>query len=138
MPQLDLWGVLVTAVVSMVIGALWYSPLLFGKLWMKLSKVSEKEIQKMHKKSGTTRGYVLAFLSTLVMSYVLAYFIGYVGANAVLDGAVVGFLLWLGFIATVSLGTVLWEGKSFKLYVLNNMHHLISLVVMGAILATWS
>ncbi len=45
-PPVDInyWAVLVAAVVSMVIGALWYSPVLFGKLWMKYSGLSDKKL----------------------------------------------------------------------------------------------
>lgn len=41
------------------------------------------------------------------------------------------------FIAPVTLGVVLWEGKPWKLWVLNNGYQLLSLLVMGVILAIW-
>ncbi len=41
------------------------------------------------------------------------------------------------FVATVTLGSVLYEKRSFSLYALNNGYQLVSLVVMGAVLAVW-
>ena len=43
-------AVLVAAIVSMVIGGLWYSPLLFGNVWMKLSGITQKDVEKAKKK----------------------------------------------------------------------------------------
>ena len=43
-------AVLAAAIASFVIGALWYSPMLFGKMWMKLSNVSGKEVKKAKRK----------------------------------------------------------------------------------------
>ena len=53
------------------------------------------------------------------------------------DAVLLAFWLWLGFFATTQLGMVMWEGKPVKLYIINTLHHLVSLVVMSAILAVW-
>jgi len=58
------------------------------------------------------------------------------GAN-VFAALQVGFWLWLGFIATVMLGTILWEKRPFGLYVLNAGHYLIVLLIMSIILTLW-
>lgn len=130
-------AVLVTAVIGFVIGMLWYSPLLFANAWMKLSGIKKEVMEKAKKKILPTR--IASFISLLVMTYVLAYFVNIAGASTVLEGAQTGFLLWLGFIASVTLGKVffLWEGKSVKLYVLNAAHYFVVMITMGAILAVW-
>jgi hypothetical protein len=48
-----------------------------------------------------------------------------------------GFFNWIGFIAPVTLGTVLWGGKSWKLWLIDNGFYLIDLLIMGMILAVW-
>ena len=130
-------AILIAAIVSMVIGALWYSPVLFGKLWMKLSGISEKQIQDA-KKKGMTKSYALAFLGTLVMSYVLAHFVDYAEATTFASGMQTGFWIWLGFLVTTMLGTVLWEGKPVKLYFLNIAHYFVVLLITGGMLALWA
>lgn len=129
-------AVVAAAVVSMVIGAAWYSPLLFGRLWMKLSGITEKSIAEA-KKKGMAKSYAIGFLAVLVMSYVLAHFVDYLGATTIAAGMQAGFWLWLGFVATVMVNSFLWEGKPVKLYLLNIAHYLVVLLVMGAILAVW-
>ncbi|MEK6950039.1 MAG: DUF1761 domain-containing protein [Nanoarchaeota archaeon] len=137
MPEFEInyLAVLVSAVAAFAIGALWYS-VLFGKVWMKLSGMDKKKIEK-EKKKGMAKSYVGGFIALLVMAFVLAHFVDMAKAASVLDGAQAGFWAWLGFVATVMLNKVLWEGKPFKLYLLDAAHYLVALLVMGSILAVW-
>ena len=133
-------AVFVAAVSAFVLGSLWYGPL-FGKQWMSLTGISQDQMlaakQKGMIKSGMLRSYIIMFVGNLITSYVLGaaiffsflFFIGF-GAWA---GAIVGFCMWIGFVAPVTLGTVLWEGKSWKLWVLNNAYYLVSFMLMGLI-----
>lgn len=128
-------AVLVAAVASMVLGFLWYGPL-FGKAWMKLRNLDEKKL-KAAKQKGMGKTYLLAFLTTLIMSYVLAHFVDYVEARTIMDGIVLAFWLWLGFFATMQFSSVLWEGKPVKLYLISTLHYLVALAVMASILVVW-
>lgn len=135
--DINLLAVLVAAVASMIIGGLWYSPLLFGKQWMKLSGMSKQKIKKAKTNGKVGRSYFISFLMTLVACYVLAHFVIYVTASTFADGAQLAFWAWLGFEVPLALNETLWGGKSFKLFVLNAAHHLVALVVAAGILATW-
>jgi len=46
-------------------------------------------------------------------------------------------LAWLGLVVPVSLGIVLWEGKSWKLWFINASSYLVTLLAMGIILGLW-
>ena len=129
-------AVVVAAVAAMVIGFLWYGPI-FGKVWIKLMGFTQKDIEK-GKSQGMAKNYVILAITTLVMAYVLSYFIDALGMLTIGAGMATGFLAWFGFIMPVMTGSVLWEGKSWSLFWLNNAHYLVSLVVMGAILAAWA
>tara|TARA_Y100000034_G_C6902101_1_gene417479 strand:+ start:3126 stop:3518 length:393 start_codon:yes stop_codon:yes gene_type:complete len=120
--------IFIAAVVSFVIGMLWYSPALFGKRWMNLAGVKRDKEKKM---GGIM---VAAFVANLVMAYVYLYIMGMVGYADAGSGVVLGFLLWVGFFATTLLGGVFWEGKPFNLYLINAGYQLVNLVVMGAVL----
>ena len=135
-PTVDInyFAVLAAAAASFVIGFLWHGPL-FGKQWMKLMGVTEKSIKQM--KLTPVQAMAGGFIATLLMSYIFAHFIDYAQASTIMEGIVAGLWIWLGFVATIMLNGVLWEGRPFKLYLLNVSYHLVTLAVMGAILAVW-
>ena len=129
-------AVLVSAIVGYGVGMLWYS-VLFGKPWAELMGFDKKKMEEM-KKAGMARTYAGGFVATLVMSYVLAHIVKFAQAATITDAVMAGFWTWLGFIATVMLGTVLWEGKPVKLYLINVFHYLVVLVAMASILTLWA
>jgi hypothetical protein len=134
--EINYFAVLIAAVVNMVIGSFWYSSAGFGRLWMAMIGKTEEEIRAGSK--NVSYLYILAFVAALVMSYVLALVIDFAQADTVGEGLSTGFWVWLGFVATVQLGIVLWESKPFKLYLLNTSYYLVSLLIGGIILAVWA
>lgn len=131
-PVINLVAVVAAAVASFVIGMAWYSPMLFGNTWMKLSGVDPKKMKGDKKKMMMT-SMLGGVVTALLTSYVLAHFVDYVGAVDAMGGAMVAFWAWLGFVATVQAGSFLWEGKPVKLFLLNTTHSLVALVVAGMI-----
>lgn len=127
------------AVLSMFLGFLWYGPL-FGKPWMKLMGWT-KESMKGMKSSDMSKMYGLQFIGSLVMAFVLAHALifaaAYLHESGISAGLQTGFWNWLGFIAPVTVGGVLWERMPWKLWLLNNSYYLVSLCAMGVLLALW-
>ena len=138
LPNVDVnyLAVLVSAIVSFIIGGLWYSPLLFGNAWMKSGGFSEKNIEKA-KKKGMGKLYFITFIASLLMAFVLSHFVQYLTAQTFSEGMQAGFWIWLGFIVPVLLGGVLWEGKSLKFYLINIAYWLVNLIIIGGLLAVW-
>ncbi len=128
--------IIAAAVAAMVLGFLWYGPI-FGKQWIKLSGMTEAKMNEA-KKKGMTKSYAIMMVSALVMAYVLSMFIGNAGANTLTDGAMVGFLSWFGFAATIQLSKVLWGSDSWELYYLETGYYLVSLSLMGGIIGGWA
>ncbi len=130
-------AVVAAAVVSMILGWLWYSPVLFGNLWMKLSGINPKKVGKS-KQKGMGKLYFIAFIGLLVTAYVLAHFVDYLEATTISAGMQAGFWIWIGFVAPVMLGTVLWDEKPWRLYFILAGYQLVSLLISGSILAVWT
>ncbi|MBS3070950.1 DUF1761 domain-containing protein [Candidatus Pacearchaeota archaeon] len=132
-------AVIVSAVISFLIGWIWYSPLLFGNLWIKMSKFTKAQINAGKKRGmkGMLPQMLFGFLSTLVMIYTLVILIEIFEAITIVAGIFVAFLVWVGFIATTMLGMILWEGKPFALYLINSVHYLVVLLISSVILVLW-
>jgi hypothetical protein len=126
-------AVLVAAIASYAIASIWYG-VVFRKQWMQLTGISDMKPAPM--------SMVLPFVGSLVMSYVLTHSIAfgnaYVHTSGVNGGLMGGFFNWLGFIAPVTLMGVVYEKRSWKLWILDNGFWLLSLLVMGAILSAWA
>jgi hypothetical protein len=72
-----------------------------------------------------------------VLDHALIYASEYMKMSGISAGLMCGFFNWLGFIAPVTLGVVMYQKKSWMLWILDNAYWLLSLLVMGAILASW-
>lgn len=134
--EINIWAVIVSTIIYFVLGMLWYSPKLFGKSWMALQNFTEEKMAEM-KSKGMAKSMILGLIGAFITSLILAYIISVSGATIIGEGLWIGFLVWLGFIATVIIGSVLWEGKPFKLYMINVGYHLVSLLIMSLILTVW-
>ena len=121
----------------MALGFLWYGPI-FGKQWSKMMGIdmSDKhKMKEMQKKAGPA--YIVMFICSLVMAYILSHFIGYAMAKTAIDGAATGFWAWLGFILPATLGNAMFTGKKLQLWMIDCGYYLVSLLIFGAILAVW-
>lgn len=135
MIQTNFLAVLVAGIAATVIGFLWYGPL-FGRYWSKLMGFTPEKITEA-KKKGMAPAYIENFIAALVMAYVLSLSVAARPFLGIPGSLVLAFLIWLGFIATVMLGSVLWDGKPMKLYWLNSLYYLVSLCIMAVILVVW-
>jgi len=126
-------ALLVAAAARIVVGGLWFSPLLFGRSWRTLVGCSEDDMKK--------RLPMLVpadFITAFVMAFVLVHAVHYAGAATASQGAIVGFFNWLGFVAVVTLMQTLYEARPLPLLFINNGFQLMSLLVMGGIVAVWA
>ena len=129
--QLNIWAVLVAALSTFLIGGLWYSPAIFGKAWMKENGFTEEGL----KNSNMVKIFGLAFVLALVAAINLAMFMGPEDKPEM--GALWGFLAGFGWVATFVGTHYLFERRSFRLFLINAGYSIVSLTIMGVILAAW-
>ena len=125
-------AVIVAAVSDFVVGALWYSPILFYKAWMKENNLTE-EILKKGKPAIT---YSLTFVFALIISYNLAFFLGDAKTD-VMWGLTAGILAGLGWAAMAFTTIALFEQKSFKYILINCGYIVIAFALKGLIIGAW-
>lgn len=132
-------ALVVAVITSQIIGAVWYSPIAFGPAWMKGIGMDPKKSAEMMKKGQ--KAMLINFFVMLVTAYTLNHVIQFslytLGEAPLTTGLMTGFWMWLGFVAPILLGSVLWESKSLGFYAINAAHYLVTFLAMGAILGTW-
>lgn len=122
-------GIIAAVVADMAIGTLWYSPVLFGPLWMQLTGITKEEMM-----SGGRKAIAYAVVTSLVMASVLSFFVNALDITGVDKALEFAFMVWLGFVVTTNATKVIYEKQSFHVFVLSVSYQLISLLVMSIIL----
>jgi len=133
--QINYLAVGAAALSTILIGAFWYSPLMFHKLWVNAHGYSQEEVIQKRKELG--RAFVVSLFCYVAMAFVLSVIISYAGATTYLQGASLGFLVWIGFLATLGLTAHMHSDKRLSTYILDAGYQLVYSVVMGIILVTW-
>jgi len=128
-------AVIVAALAAFALGALWYSPALFAKQWMKAHGYSEEKLKEMQKSAN--KAYAVSVVCYLVMAAVLSVLMSYTGATTAAQGIRIGFLAWLGFAATLGLTANMFSEKPLSTYLIDAGYQLVYLLIMGAILGAW-
>lgn len=138
-PSINLIPVIAAAIINMAIGMLWYSPFVFGKLFIKIMKpptaLSGEPPKEL--KGPNPLIYVFNTIASLLFAYVLAHIMKFASIANFGHGMIIGFWVWLGFVVTTVLPGYLYEGRSKILYVVFVMYQLVAICLMGGLLAIW-
>jgi hypothetical protein len=127
------WAIVVSALILWLLGATWYSPALFAKPWMAMLG-----FQKDHpNKKSLVPGMIASFICDLLVAFVLAHFVIWSDAATFGWGALIGFIVWVGFFAAPNLPQGIYENRPFKLFAINNGYWLVGLLIVGGLLAVW-
>ena len=124
----NLWAVLVSALATMVVGFVWYSPVGYDP-------DDKAKIAEMQKSAGPS--YMLSLVASVIAAAVLGKIIAVATINTSLYGMKVGLAVWLGFVTTVQLTNSLFSRQPAKLYAINTGYQLVCFLAMGAIMGAW-
>ncbi len=125
-------GIFLAALAMFALGAVWYSPVLFSKVWAREAGVDASR-KPDGKEMGRTFGatFVLLLLSAAVLDCVIT---SWAAGEGLFHGAAVGLLG--GLLATTTTGiNYLFEKKSWKLFLINSGYNLVGFCIMGAVLS---
>jgi hypothetical protein len=158
--ELNFYAILVAAASTLVVGAVWYSPMLFANAWMKESGLTEEQLKKgnMLKIFGLT--FIFSIMIAMIMQVLTIHQFGAIGMvggdptkalpsyNAFMadygtvfrtfkHGALHGFMTGLFFALPLIAINGLFERKSWKYIFIHAGYWIVSLTIMGAIVCGW-
>ncbi|MDX1439144.1 MAG: DUF1761 domain-containing protein [Rubricoccaceae bacterium] len=131
-PHINHFAVIAAAVANMVVGAIWYSPVLFYRAWMNEAGLTEERL----KQANMGVMYGVSFIFALVIAYNLAFFLGDESTTATW-GATAGFLAGFGWAAMVFGAIALFEQRSWKYILINGGYITVCFTLMGLIIGAW-
>lgn len=124
-------AILVAAVSAFALGGLWYSPLMFVKIWAREAGIDMDPA----KRGNMGKIFGLSFLLSFIAAFFLAMFIGPDAGAAF--GALAGFMAGLGWVFTYMGISYLFEGRTLAHFLINACYSVVSLTVMGFIIGAW-
>lgn len=122
-------AVIVAAVVQIVLGYIWYMPMVFGKRY---EAAGGKTLPAGMPPMNTM---IFMVVSALLAAYGLAL---YFGGTGIVNGAEWGALTWLYFMVPVSAAAVFFEGKSWMWWGITAGYWLVGMILMGAIVGNFT
>jgi hypothetical protein len=124
--------ILATALLQWILGALWYSPVLFGKPWNAVVNVPPEK-----KKTRMIFGMIASYIGSVIVAFMLMHVLWWADATSLKRSALVGFSLWAGFVFAPLSAQYVYEGRPFKLFAINTGYWLVALLASAALLVRW-
>lgn len=132
--SIHLVAILTAVIANTIVGMVWYSPGVFGGMWMSLVGLTPEKIKKS---GGPGRAIAISVLMSVLTALTLSVLFVLVDVRTVLEGMVVSSLLAVGLLGTIHVTHGVFEMRSFRLLCLSAAHDFVSLLAMGVILALW-
>jgi hypothetical protein len=137
--EINIFAVLVSAVLAMVAGAVWYGPL-FGEAWLKVigaTKLDIAEREKMQKEAGPL--YAIQFALALVQFFVLGLL---VSGQGFVQGLLTALVMLLAFVVPTLAGCAMWTTDSSKVkwsrFGIQSGYQLVVFVIAATVLILWA
>ncbi len=130
--SLNWLAVIVATLVYFILGAIWYSPILFGNVWMKLRNLSKETMD-----DPNPIIYLYSFILQFIAVLSLALFMTAMDIESAGNGSLIGFGAGAGFVFTLAGTTGIFSDVPLKLHFLDNGYHVVGLVLAGLVLGLW-
>lgn len=131
MAGINIWAVIVAAVLSFVLGGVWYAAGVFGRAWQREVGLSDEQL----KQGSQVKIFGGSFVLSLLGAWVFAMFLGPAPEFGFAVGA--GFAAGLAWVAGSFGISYLFEHRSLKLWLINGGYHVVQYTLFGAILGIW-
>ncbi|MEJ2106748.1 MAG: DUF1761 domain-containing protein [Acidiferrobacteraceae bacterium] len=129
-------AVAVCVVVAMAVGALWHSPFLFGRIWMKAYGYSPEEAAAMRRRA--LPAYLISAASYLLMSLALSVLAIWGGYDTWAKGLQLGLMVWVAIVAPTGLINNRFSDKPLAAWLIDSAWEFLYLLFMGGLLAAWA
>lgn len=126
--QVNLVGVVVATLASMVVGSVWYAKPVFGKTWMKLVGLTDEKMQKagwLPLVFAITRGALLASVLSVLTFVYNSHF-----ENSFLSDALMVGVWTVVLVVPMMIMHDLFEGRRKKISLINGLHETATIMAM--------
>lgn len=133
--EIKFLAVIVAAVATFFLGAIWYAPL-FGNAWKKAHGYSDERIKAMQTVRPMPVFFAGLLLCYVVASFAVAMLVVRLNIDSAIDGIVLGLTVWI-VAAAIQLTGWLSSDKPFVAFQIDAGYQFLYLPLIGAILGAW-
>ncbi|MHC9509672.1 DUF1761 domain-containing protein [Kangiella sp. M94] len=128
MSDINYYAVFVAALLSFAIGGLWYSPLLFGKMWLQEMQIKAEDIKQK------PSVFILSFTFSLIAVFIVADLLGPAPEliYALTISGLIGALVFLGLGITYQ-----FSNRTLRHLLIDGGYHIVQFTMFGLILGSW-
>jgi len=126
--------VIVAAIAFFVLGALWYSPVLFSKPWAKLVNMNMADPDA---KKGMGMMMFGSFILMIICCIALAIIYNIIQIDTALSAIKFGLFFGVGFALTAISISFIYERKPLALYAIDIGYLIAGIVIASLILVLW-
>jgi len=131
--HLNYLAVLACGVVNFAVGGWWYSPMGFGKAWMKAAKVNPRKLDT----SNMGQMYAGWIGTSFLMALSMAYLLRLTHADDAVSGLRAAWTVWIGFTCASAAGDYLALRRGWTMYAINMGQYLVNFTLNALILTAW-
>lgn len=128
-------AVVVATVAAFALGGIWYSPLLFAKMWVNAHGYTEEQVKAMQKSAG--KAYGVSLVCQWLIALAIAVLVGYLHLEHLPQGLKLGALSWIGFAFPLGLMANMFTEKKIAVFFIDTGYQLVYLLIMGVIITVW-
>lgn len=132
-PAIEIPAVLVSSLICFAIGALWFSPALFGNQWLRSLNISSREYS--HYING--RNFLLLAVFVIAFNVGISIVINLLGYSNMREGVYAGIIMWGTFILPQFGIMLTFERRPFLLYAIYSGYFLVIFVISSALFSMW-
>ena len=130
-------SIIVATVVAFIAGWIWYSPFLFGKIFMKEMGKTPESVTEDDKK-GMFKGFGIVLVGEFIMSIVAASLIHSLFITSFSQVFILALSVWVAFTVVTKVNDVLFGGRSWKYFAITVGQDLLSVLVIFIIVSLFN
>ena len=125
---------LIVGAIYFVIGALWYSPVLFGKMWMKAVGITTGESDPEH---NMTKSMVISYVVCVAQVFVITMVISHLKVQMIIYSAVIGAMIALAFGLLSAVRSHAFAKRNMTQMAIDHGYDIVGSALSAAIITWW-
>jgi hypothetical protein len=130
-------AVMVGALAAFALGAVWYSPALFSKQWMKELGIKKTADSNKKMKEELPKLMAVSLALTVVLAIALAMLMNLLSTSGFWNGAAVGAFVGLFVAGVITAINYVYEKRTLTLWSINAGYQVAMCMAIGVVIGVW-